>query len=125
MKGPATKYTNVDEYIAGFPAETKAKLSELRAFIRKQLPGEVTQEISYGIPVFKLKGKYVIYFAGYKNHLGIYPVPPGDKAFQKLIAPYVKGKGTMHFALDKPLPLDVIEKVVAESISSHAKRLLK
>ena len=107
----ASKPDTIDEYIAGFPKDTQKLLQQIRTTIRKALPA-AEETISYAIPAFKLNGRGLIYFAGYKNHIGMYPVP-GDKTFEKDFAPYkTSGKGTIQFPLDKPLPLDLIVKIV-------------
>lgn len=105
------KYDTVDEYLANFSGETREKLDLIRKTIKEIAPPETGEKISYGIPTFTMNGKYLIYFAGYPNHVSIYPIPPADEAFEKELAPYVAGKGTLRFPLDKPLPLDLIRKV--------------
>ncbi|MGH7196308.1 MAG: iron chaperone [Candidatus Saccharimonadales bacterium] len=104
-------YKNIDEYIQNFPPSTQEILQKIRRVMHGVVP-EAEEVISYGIPTFKLKGKPVAYFAGYEKHVSVYPVPAGDEVFQKEIAPYRKGKGTLQFPLDKPIPYDLIEKVV-------------
>ncbi len=104
-------YTTVNEYLDNFSGETRKKLDTIRETIKEMVP-EAGEKISYGIPTFTLNDKYVIYFAGYDKHVSLYPIPPGDEAFKKQLAPYVAGKGTVHFALDKPLPLPLIRKMI-------------
>lgn len=101
----------VDEYIQQFPPKTRRLLKELRATIKQVLPDTVTEKISYGIPTFFLK-KNIVHYAGYENHLGMYPVPKGDEIFQESIKPYVKGKGTLRFSLEEELPKTIIKAVV-------------
>ncbi len=104
------KYTNVDEYLDNFSSETRQRLDTIRAMIREAIPdGEET--ISYGIPTIKIEGKYVIYFAGYEKHVSLYPLPRAEE-LQDQIKPYIAGKGTLKFPLNKPLPLDLIKKVI-------------
>lgn len=119
MKGPSTSYTNIDEYIAGFDDQIQQKLTELRKFIKQRLPEGIEETISYGIPTFKLNGKYVIYFAGYAKHISIYPIPPGPAEFEQKIAPYVKGRGTLQFPNSEPLPYALIEEVIKYSVKRH------
>ncbi len=103
------KPTTIDEYIAGFPEETQRMLEQVRGTIKGAVPG-AEEKISYGIPCITLNGKYVLYFAGYKKHIGVYPVP--GKGFEKDFAPYkTSGKGTIQFPLDKSLPLTLIKKI--------------
>ena len=103
------KPTTIDEYIDGFPEDTQTMLEQVRATIKGAVPG-AEEKISYGIPSITLNGKYVLYFAGYKKHIGVYPVP--RKEFEKDFAPYkTSGKGTIQFPLDKTLPLTLIKKI--------------
>jgi uncharacterized protein YdhG (YjbR/CyaY superfamily) len=106
-----TKATNVDDYVAGFPKETQKVLEQIRATIKKAL-SDSEETISYAIPTFKQKGKPVIYFAGYKNHVSIYPAPRENEAFKKELSAYKGGKGTVQFPLDKPIPSSLITKIV-------------
>ncbi|MEP6594927.1 MAG: DUF1801 domain-containing protein, partial [Ginsengibacter sp.] len=101
----------IDEYIAGFPKNVQKILEQIRATIKKAAPG-VEETISYAIPAFTLNGSYLVYFAGYKNHIGIYPAPRGNEAFKKELSVYKGGKGTVQFPLDKPMPLSLIAKIV-------------
>jgi len=107
-----TKATNIDEYIAGFPKHAQTMLQQIRTIIKKAVP-KAEERISYGIPSFNLDGRYLIYFAGYKKHIGVYPVPVGDAEFEKEFFPYkTSGKGAIQFPLDKPIPLDLIARIV-------------
>lgn len=94
------KAENVDEYIKAFPRDVQTILEKIRLTIQKMAPDAV-ETISYQMPTFKLNGKYLVYFAGWKNHVSIYPIPTGTPAFQKEISPYIAGKGTIKFPLDK------------------------
>lgn len=104
------KLLSIDEYISTFPGETQDILQK----IRRTMHGVITnaeEGISYGIPVLKANGKNVVFFAGWKDHVAVYPIPSGDDDFQKEIAPFKTGKGTLHFPLDKPIPYDLIKKI--------------
>lgn len=116
------KPNTIDEYIAGFPAETQEMLAEIRAAISKAAPG-ADEMISYGIPAFKYNGTYLVYFAGYKKHVSLYPVPKGDDAFDQAIAPYVYGKSTAQFPIGKPLPAALLAKFIRFSIQSNTTRV--
>jgi uncharacterized protein YdhG (YjbR/CyaY superfamily) len=115
-----SKINSIDEYIDTFPEDMQTILKQVRKTIKAAAP-EVGEKISYDIPTFTLNGKYLIYFAGWKHHISIYPIPIGDDAFNQEIAPYVSGKGTLKFPIDKPMPLKLITKIVklkvAESLS--------
>jgi uncharacterized protein YdhG (YjbR/CyaY superfamily) len=121
----ATKPTTIDEYIAAFPDDVQKKLEQVRTTIKKAAPG-AEERISYGIPAFNLNGQYLIYFAGYKKHIGMYPVPGGVKEFEKDFAPYyTSGKGTIQFPLDKPMPAGLIKKIVKFRINNNAEKAKK
>jgi uncharacterized protein YdhG (YjbR/CyaY superfamily) len=101
---------NIDEYIADFPKDVQKLLQQLRSTIKKTAPN-AEEKIAYGIPTFTLNGN-LVHFGAYKTHIGFYPAPSGLEAFEKELAPYVTGKGTAQFPLDKPLPLDLITEIV-------------
>ena len=108
-KPPAA--STIDEYIAGFPPETQAKLEEIRALIAATAP-EATETISYAIPTFDLEGKHLVHFAGFAKHVGFYPIPTGMEAFKEELSAYKTGKGSVQFPLTDPLPVDLIRRVV-------------
>jgi uncharacterized protein YdhG (YjbR/CyaY superfamily) len=113
MQQPKTKKTipvDIDEYIAGFPTGVQKILQEIRFTIKKAAP-KAEETIRYGMPTFIFNGKR-IYFATYKNHIGFYSVPTGNKDFEKEFAPYKTGKGSIQFPIDKPIPLKLISKIV-------------
>ena len=101
---------SVDEYINSFPADVMSKLKQLRKTIRATAP-KAEELISYGIAGYKYQGM-LIYFAGFSNHVSVYPAPRGVDAFKKELAAYKGGKGTIQFPLDKPLPLDLVKRIV-------------
>jgi uncharacterized protein YdhG (YjbR/CyaY superfamily) len=121
MKYKQASFRSIDDYIATFPKDIQGKLEELRRTIRAAAP-KAEEKISYQIPTFTLNGKYLIYFAGWKNHISIYPVPSGDEAFNREISQYVAGKGTLKFPTDKPLPLKLVAKVVKLNVAENRKR---
>ena len=116
-----TKPNNIDEYIAGFPKDTQKILKQIRATIKKAAPG-AEETISYAIPAFKLKSRFLVYFAGYKNHISLYPAPRGNETFKKELSVYRKGKGTVQFPLDKPMPLNLISKIVKFRIVENSEK---
>ena len=123
----AKKPSTIDEYISGFPEGTQQMLEELRETIKGSVPGP-EEKISYGIPCITLNGKYILYFAGYKKHIGLYPVP--GKGFENDFAPYkTSGKGTLQFPLDQPLPLKLIKKItkfrVQQTVDKEASKRVK
>jgi uncharacterized protein YdhG (YjbR/CyaY superfamily) len=116
----AKKPTTIDEYIAGFPTEIQTVLVQIRALIKKAAP-DADESISYGIPAFKQNGRPLVYIAGFKNHIGFYPIPTGIEAFKKEFSGYKTGKGSIQFPLDKPMPLDLIMKIVRYRIKENLK----
>ncbi|MGI0037590.1 MAG: iron chaperone [Nitrososphaera sp.] len=109
--GTAKQFASIDEYIKTFPKEGQIVLEKMRQTIRKAAP-DAEEAISYGIPTFKLNGKNLVHFAGWKNHIGFYPTPSGTKEFNKELARYKAGKGSIQFPFDKPIPFDFVKKIV-------------
>ena len=111
---PAT----IDEYIYLFPEETRKKLEQLRMTIRKAAP-DAEEMISYQMPAYKCQGM-LVYFAGYKNHIGFYPTASGIAAFKEELSVYKSAKGAVQFPIDKPLPLKLIAEIVAFRVKENA-----
>jgi uncharacterized protein YdhG (YjbR/CyaY superfamily) len=112
MKAAAKKFGSIDEYIGTFPKEVQIRLEKMRQTIRKAAP-QAVEAISYQMPTFKLNGTNLVHFAGYQHHIGFYPVPSGVAAFKKELSPYVQGKGSVQFPLDRPLPYELVKKIAA------------
>jgi uncharacterized protein YdhG (YjbR/CyaY superfamily) len=100
----------VTEYISTFPVAVQKVLEELRNTIKNAAP-EAEELISYKMPAYKYHG-ILVYFAAYKNHIGFYATPTGHREFEKDLAPYKQGKGSVQFPLNKPLPWPLITKIV-------------
>jgi len=100
----------IDAYIAGYPEEVQAILQLIRRTIHETAP-EATEAISYRMPTFKLHGN-LVHFGAFKSHIGFYPVPSGMEAFKDELAAYKQGKGSVQFPLNKPMPLDLIRRMV-------------
>src|SRR5687767_7542786 len=115
------KPSSVPEYISGFPEKTQKALKQVRSVIKKAAP-KAEETISYSIAAFKLNGM-LVYFAGWKTHIGMYPVPKGDAAFQKQVTAYRAGKGTLKFPLDKPMPVGLITKLVKFRMKENLERV--
>ncbi len=113
-----TNFKTIDEYIQTFPKDVQGILEKIRRTIKDEVP-EAVETISYEIPAFKLNGKGLISFAAWKEHIAIYSIPSGTAAFRKEISPYVKGKGTIQFPLDRPIPYDLVKEIVR----FHVKRV--
>jgi uncharacterized protein YdhG (YjbR/CyaY superfamily) len=107
----------IDAYIATFPVSVQFLLEELRDTI-KQVALEAGETISYQIPTFTLKGN-LVHFAGFKNHIGFYPTPSAIKAFKSDLAGFEWAKGSIKFPIEKPLPLDLVRKIVAFRVKEN------
>ncbi|MDP4302491.1 iron chaperone [Leptothrix discophora] len=99
----------IDAYIAAQPEAVRPLLEQVRAAVRRAAP-EAREVISYRIPAFRQQG-VLVYFAGFKHHIGFYPPVRGDAALEREAAPYAGEKGNLRFPLDQPLPLDLIERI--------------
>ncbi|AKQ44926.1 hypothetical protein TH63_03675 [Rufibacter radiotolerans] len=102
----------VETYINTFPAEVQTLLLQIRATIVAAAP-QAQESISYGMPAYKTEGKALVYFAGFKHHIGFYATPTGHSAFAAELAAYKQGKGSVQFPLDQPVPYDLISRMVA------------
>jgi uncharacterized protein YdhG (YjbR/CyaY superfamily) len=111
MKTNQAAADTIDGYIAGFPNHIQEILQQIRATIRAAAPG-AQETISYQMPTFMLNGRYLVYFAAYKKHIGFYPAPSGVEEFEAARSRYGAGKGTMRFPLDQPIPFELIRRVV-------------
>ena len=107
------RFSSIDDYIASLPRESQAVASQLRALVHDTVAG-VTERISYDMPTFDLKGQPMIYFGAWKKHIGFYPATGRVVAhFGDEFAPYKLGPGTIKFPLDKPMPVDLIRRIIA------------
>ena len=106
----------VDKYLSGFEGDVLERLNKMRKIIKKLAP-EATEGIFYGMPGYKINGKPLVYFAGYKNHVGFYAIPNTHEKFAKDFAKYKQGKGSVQFPNNQALPTDLIERVVKYRIA--------
>ena len=117
-------FESVAQYIAALPRPTQAALEQVRAVIRKAMPQGAEEVISYQIPAFRLPGGVVIFFAGWKEHVSIYPATGlVDEVLGDQLAPYRESKGTLRFPLSEPLPLKLIERVAKLKAKEHLARV--
>ena len=114
------EFNTIHDYIATFPIDIQKKLQEMRATIKETAP-DAEEKISYRMPTFFLKGN-LVHFAAFKNHIGFYPVPTGIEKFKREISAYKTSKGAVQFPLDKPLPLDLICKIVKFRVAENFKK---
>jgi len=115
------KPSNIDEYIANFPKETQIILEKIRTTIKNIVP-ESEETISYAMPAFKLNKKALVYFAGYKNHIGFYATPTGHKEFKEELSNFKQGKGSVQFPLDNQIPYDLIKRIVKFRVEKNKKK---
>ena len=120
MKEKSTVAKNVDEYISFFEPAIQQRLQQLRQIIKKAAP-DAEELISYMMPAYKYNG-VLVYFAGYKNHIGFYATPTGHTAFEKELAIYKQGKGSVQFPLNKPLPVSLISKIVKFKVKQNLEK---
>lgn len=111
---------SIDDYIAAFSPEVQSILEKIRSTIRQAVP-EAKEKISYKMPAFALDGD-LIYFAAFKNHIGIYPPVKGDENLSKDISRYRGEKGNLRFPLDEPIPYALIRRLVRFRVKEHLKR---
>ncbi len=111
-------FTTVDDYIATFPNEVQTYLKQIRKIIFGKKVN-IIESISYGMPTYKLNGKPLVYFAAFKNHIGLYATPSGHVEFAKELSKYKSGKGSVQFPKNQPLPLDLIERIVEFRIKEN------
>jgi len=111
----------IDQYISEFPEETQKLLEQIREIIRSVAP-DATETISYAIPTFDLNGKHLVHFAGFAKHVGFYPVPSGMAAFEDELKVYKRGKGSVQFPLDEPLPVDLIRRIVEFRVAENTRK---
>lgn len=104
------KPADFDDYFSLFPEDVQIILQQIRSTIKKAAP-KAEEVISYNMPAFKMK-KILVYFAAYKNHIGFYALPSGNKTFQKELSKYKTGKGSIQFPLNEKIPFALIEKIV-------------
>jgi len=120
MDATSHKFTSVDEYHATFPASTKAKLQQMRTTIKKAAP-KAEEIISYNMPAYRQDGMLVFY-AGYKGHIGFYPGAGGIEAFKKELSMYKGAKGSVQFPLDEPLPLALVTQIVKFRVAQNEEK---
>jgi uncharacterized protein YdhG (YjbR/CyaY superfamily) len=106
----------VEFYILNFPKEVQEILQEIRKVIRSSAP-MATENISYGMPAYKLNGNPLVYFAAYKNHIGLYATPSGHAKFSKELKRYKQGKGSIQFPLGEPIPYKLIQQIVTYRVA--------
>ena len=111
MKSEKIHFSSIDEYIESFPVDIQEIMRKLRGTIKAAVP-DAGEKISYNMPTFTLKGKYLVYFAGWKNHIAFYGAPKGNPELNEDLTAYESGQGTLQFPYEKPIPWELITKIV-------------
>lgn len=107
-----------DEYIATFPDDVRPILTEVAAALRRALPG-AEERIRYGMPAFMLGDRYALHFAGWKHHVGLYPVSTLDPELEVEVAPHRTQKDTVKLLYRDPVPTALIERIATALRSRH------
>jgi uncharacterized protein YdhG (YjbR/CyaY superfamily) len=117
METGGVKAETIDEYIATFSPEVRAILEEIRRTIGAAAP-DAEEAISYRMPTFKQDG-VLVHFAAFKNHIGLYPPIRGDAGLEEALSAYAGEKGNLRFPLDRPIPYDLIERIVKHQVRQN------
>lgn len=117
------KPTNIDEYIGTFPNDVQEILEKVRITVQKAAP-DAKEKISYSMPAFEQNG-IVVYFAAFKNHIGLYALPSGHEAFREELSQYKSGKGSVQFPLNQPMPYDLITKIAKFRVKENLDKAKK
>lgn len=120
MEASATKFKTVEEYISTLPQHAKSILQEFRKTIQKAAP-QAEEVISYNMPAFKLHGM-LLWYAAWKEHIGFYPMPSALEVFKKELSAYKGAKGSVQFPIDKPLPLNLVTKIVKYRVKENLEK---
>lgn len=120
MENEKITYTSIDEYIKCFPLEVQKILEELRIAIKMAAP-DAQEKISYQMPTFYLNGN-LVHFAAHKSHIGFYPAPSGIETFKQELKAYKSAKGSVQFPIDKPLPMELISRIVKYRVEENLKK---
>ncbi len=117
------KFTSIDDYISQQPADIQPLLQQIRTTIKAAAP-LATETIKYDMPTFMHHGN-LVYFAAFKNHIGFYSAPTDEPAFIEALSPYKTGKGSVQFPYTRPIPYDLITRIVLYRISKNEEKHIK
>ncbi|MFA9186720.1 DUF1801 domain-containing protein [Flavobacterium sp. FBOR7N2.3] len=115
---------NVNEYISSLPVEIQKIVQKIRSIIKNEAP-DCDESISYGMPAYKTFGRPLVYFAAFKNHIGLYATPSGHAQFSAALSKYKQGKGSVQFPLDTPIPYELIQQIVAFRVKENEGKFKK
>jgi uncharacterized protein YdhG (YjbR/CyaY superfamily) len=111
----------IEKYIKQFDEQVQEILNRIRKLIIDTVP-HVDESMAYGMPAYKTNKKPLVYFAAFKNHIGFYATPTGHEEFKEELSHYKQGKGSVQFPLDKPIPYDLIEKIVRFRVKENQEK---
>jgi uncharacterized protein YdhG (YjbR/CyaY superfamily) len=111
---------NIDDYISTFDPEVQKILQKVRATIKNAAP-QAQEVISYQMPAFRQK-RILVYFAAWTKHIGLYPPISGDPKLEQAVKPYAGPKGNLQFPLDKPIPYNLIARIVKHRVKQEAEK---
>ncbi len=112
---------DIEKYIGQFPEEVQAVLRKLRELIKTCAP-TAEEKMAYGMPGYKTHGKPLVYFAGYQRHVGLYATPSGHAEFREALSSYKQGKGSVQFPLDRPIPYELIERIIKFRVAENRQK---
>jgi uncharacterized protein YdhG (YjbR/CyaY superfamily) len=115
--------SDVDSYIGTFPADVQVLLRRVRATVRGAAP-DAEEFISYGMPAYR-QGGVLVYFAAFKQHIGVYPPVSGDAKLVRDVAPYAGEKGNLRFPYAQPIPYELIARIVKHRLAANLARTKK
>ena len=121
MEKKKGRFSTIEDYIESFPQDIQVHLRQVRDTIRAAAP-QAGEKISYNMPTFTLNGKYLVYFAGWKHHIAFYGAPRNNPEFDEALSAYESGQGTLQFPYNKPLPLDLITRIVKFRAAENSAR---
>lgn len=113
--------TSVDAYVDSFAPEVREVLAEVAAALRRALPG-AEEKIRYGMPAFVFHDRYGLHFAGWKKHVGLYPVARLAPGLEAEVAPHRSSKDTVQFFYRDGVPYDLVERIAVALVELHADR---
>jgi uncharacterized protein YdhG (YjbR/CyaY superfamily) len=114
------QFKTIDEYLESWPENVRSRLQAIREVIKEEVP-EAEEAIRYQMPTFRLHGN-LVFFAAFKNHIGLYALPAATEEFKSELSHYKTGKGSIQFPMDEPLPLPLIRKIVRYRVEETRKK---
>ena len=115
---------NIEQYINALPVEIQKIVQQIRRIIKTEAPN-CTESISYGMPAYKTFGKPWVYFAAFKNNIGLYATPSGHAQFSETLSKYKQGKGSVQFPINQPIPYELIKEIIAFRVKENEEKFSK